>query len=271
MTYSRQLLWGLGFLGLIAFTLTTDAAVQWRTTLAIMLAFSIAVLAFTLRMLSLDAVAPTTVVGAITLGFGGWMLALLLLFYFVSSSLWGIWGTQTNKSSKLWEVDRRDAHQVWANGFTMVFFLIVYQLTSWDWVLIGAISALATATADTWATEIGMGWAKRKPVNILTWKPTRPGQDGGITWMGTLGGLGGGLILAVGATILANYPEIKILSVVFGAATAGMLLDSVLGATWEQQLPPRLAHILEQKSLTNNQVNALSVFVSALLAMIFFI
>ncbi|MGM0588829.1 MAG: DUF92 domain-containing protein [Bacteroidota bacterium] len=268
MKSSRQLCWLIGLLSLIAFTLSAGPIEQWRIVIGLVLSSAVVLMAFALRLLALDALAPAVCVGTITLGFGGWGWAFMLIWYFISSSLLAKRKVQDYELS---DGERRDAVQVWANGLAITFLLILYQFTGWLAIWVGAAAGLATANADTWATEIGTRWARKAPRLITTGEKVRPGADGGLTFVGTIGGMAGSLIIAIFTTVLANYPEIKILSVVFGAGTLGMLLDSLLGATWERKLPPRLSQYVGHPALTNNHVNALSVFGSALLAMIFFI
>jgi uncharacterized membrane protein len=94
-----------------------------------------------------------------------------------------------------------------------------------------AVAALAAATADTWATEIGSfsPWAPRL---VTTWASVPAGTSGGITALGTVGGMAG----AVGMAWLATVLEPR--GIPWGSATlvlvagiTGMVVDSLLGAT----------------------------------------
>ncbi len=55
--------------------------------------------------------------------------------------------------------------------------------------------ALAAATADTWATEIGR-YSRKPPRLITTGKPVAAGTDGGMTLVGTVGGIAGAAFMA---------------------------------------------------------------------------
>jgi uncharacterized protein (TIGR00297 family) len=88
-----------------------------------------------------------------------------------------------------------------------------------------AAGALAAATADTWATEIG-SWSPHPPRLITTWKPVPAGTDGGVTLLGTAGGMGGALFLG-GCTALLFSPALAVV----WAGLVGLLVDSLLGAT----------------------------------------
>lgn len=86
--------------------------------------------------------------------------------------------------------------------------------------------ALAAATSDTWASEIGRH-SRSLPRLISNGTPVPAGTDGGITLLGTAGGIAGagfiaGLSLLLGqGTLLANA----------AGGVAGMTVDSLLGAT----------------------------------------
>ena len=85
--------------------------------------------------------------------------------------------------------------------------------------------ALAAATADTWATEIG-AFSTVAPRLVTTGAPVPAGTSGGITVLGTAGGVAGALLIATLATALGPAPWL----VVAGAGVAGMAADSVCGA-----------------------------------------
>src|SRR5438093_5464504 len=86
--------------------------------------------------------------------------------------------------------------------------------------------ALAAATADTWATEIGR-YSRKPPRLITTGKPVAAGTDGGMTLVGTVGGIAGAAFMAA----LAFLFEPRVAVAVAVAGVFGMLLDSLLGAT----------------------------------------
>ena len=86
--------------------------------------------------------------------------------------------------------------------------------------------SLAAATADTWATEIGR-LSPTPPRLVTTWISVPAGTDGGMTILGTLGGLAGAGFIA-GTSYLLKSPWIVVIAL---AGALGMLLDSILGAT----------------------------------------
>lgn len=139
----------------------------------------------------------------------GWRGCVLLLAFFVSSSL-------------VSKTPRRNERQVAANGGVAALAALA---GSWP----AFAGALAAATADTWATEIGTR-ARAAPRLITTGAPVPAGTSGGITLLGTAGGVAGALLLAAVAVWLQSLPRAFGL-VIVGAGVLGMFLDSWVGAT----------------------------------------
>lgn len=131
----------------------------------------------------------------------------MLLAFFVSSSL------LSRKHST------RNERQVLANGGVAA---VAALLGSWP----GFAGALAAANADTWATEIG-GRSSTDPRLITTWQRVPAGTDGGMTLVGTLGGVAGAALIA-GVSYVVGNPAFTMLTT---AGVFGMLLDSLLGAS----------------------------------------
>jgi uncharacterized protein (TIGR00297 family) len=97
--------------------------------------------------------------------------------------------------------------------------------------------ALAAATADTWATEIG-AFSPTPPRLITNGAPVPRGASGGITALGTVGGVLGAAMVAGLAWVLgpragapgSTHPGVAAV-IILGAGVVGMFVDSLLGAT----------------------------------------
>lgn len=175
--------------------------------------------------------AAVAVGGAVLLG-AGWPGAGLLLFFFVTSSLL----TGYRRAAK--EVARRasrSAGQVVANGGVAAVAALL-DLAGWlpggELALVGA---LAAATADTWATEIGTAgpWATRR---IVGWSPVPPGTSGGISLPGSVAGAAGAALAGACAALLFDGAGAGLLLAGLGGGVAGALADSLLGATLEDEV-----------------------------------
>lgn len=151
--------------------------------------------------------AAALAVGLATIWGFGWRGFVLLLAFFVSGSLLTKGGGQ------------RTERQVLANGGVAALAAIT---GSWA----GFAGALAAATADTWASEIGRH-SRVLPRLITNGRPVPAGTDGGMTLLGTSGGIAGaGLVAALSYGFgHRGAPAIAVAGVV------GMLVDSLLGAT----------------------------------------
>jgi uncharacterized protein (TIGR00297 family) len=164
-------------------------------------------------------VAACAVGAGVTWGLG-WRGFLLLAVLLLSGSLL----TQLAERRG----PRRTARQVLANGGVAALAALV---GSWS----AAAGAIAAATADTWATEVG-AFSPFPPRLITSGRAVTRGTSGGITALGTLGGVAGAFLIAALASALgvgvgAGDAAPGTLAVVATAGVAGMLADSLLGAS----------------------------------------
>ncbi|HEY0264832.1 MAG TPA: DUF92 domain-containing protein [Granulicella sp.] len=94
------------------------------------------------------------------------------------------------------------------------------------------VAALAEATADTVSSEMGQALGGRTLL-LTSWKEVPAGTDGGISvWGTTLGAAGAGIIVLV--TAFTGRMSVEVGLVSFAAGVAGLLFDSLLGATLER-------------------------------------
>ncbi len=182
------------------------------------------------------------IVGTLTVGCGGWLWGGLIVVFFVSSTVLSQVGHQrkAHLSALLWEKgDQRDFAQVMANGAVPTLAAVGYALwpqPAW-WAV--ALGALATATADTWATEIGV-LSSRPPRHMITLQPISAGMSGGVSPLGWLASLLGALLIALAAWLghllgwgipLRTRAWVPLATLAGGFC--GSTFDSLLGALWQ--------------------------------------
>ena len=147
----------------------------------------------------------------------------------------------------------RNAWQVLANLTVAALSSVAFSATGNRLWLIAVVGALAEAATDTVASEIGQYRGPHARLST-TWERVPAGTDGGITISGSIAGMAAGLVIAAVATVCGMLPRAQFWIPV-AAGFAGMLIDSLLGAT------------LQRRGWISNQaVNLFSTLVAAALA-----
>ena len=199
-----------------------------------LLAVLVAITAWRFHSLSTSGAFGAALIGTIIFGLGGWKWAVILLTFFISSSLFSrLFPKQkSDLSEKFAKGNQRDISQVLANGGIASIFAILhyfYPSASWPWV--GFIASMAAVNADTWATELGV-LNPGNPRLMTNLKKVEKGTSGAISPVGTLASLGGSSLIAILAALLKpDQTPFLILAIVSIAGFLGSLFDSFLGAT----------------------------------------
>jgi uncharacterized protein (TIGR00297 family) len=100
-----------------------------------------------------------------------------------------------------------------------------------DFLLIGVSAALAEAAADTVSSEMGQATARNAHL-ITDFRDVPIGTNGAISVEGTMSGCAAACIVAW-TSARCGLIDRPMTLVVALAAIGGMLLDSIIGATWE--------------------------------------
>ena len=159
------------------------------------LAFSslIGIVAYRKNTLTASGAAGAILVGTLIVGFGGWAWGMVLIAFFVSSSLLSHYrrADKVAVGDKFAKGHRRDLGQTLANGGLGALLAVGYFVSPNAAMLAAYVGAMATVNSDTWATEIGV-LSRQPPRLVTTWRVVPPGTSGGITGDGSLAALGGG-------------------------------------------------------------------------------
>ena len=227
------------FLLVLIYLFVLEATPVERLLLGIALLLSIcfSILAFVLKWLTIDGAVAASLFGGIALGFGDWQAATLIFIFFLSSTLLSQKSIVRIEETHHMYIERvrRDGVQVWSNGFWFALFVLLGFLLKWPLMYLGAAGAIATAASDTWATELGSNRFRSTTYLFSNFEKVAPGTDGGISIPGTLGALGGSLLIAATAVLLYPFSWTWDLLSIFAAGFSGCLADSYLGATLQQK------------------------------------
>jgi uncharacterized protein (TIGR00297 family) len=214
-----------------------------QLTLGLLLGMVIAVLAWRVGSLSNSGAIAAALSGGIIFGIGGLPWAILLILFFVSSSLLSRLFQRRKRQveEKFSKGSRRDWAQVAANGSLGVVLAVMSLLlpgnTGVWWAFAGAMAAV---NADTWATELGV-LSPAPPRRLTTGEVVERGTSGGVSLAGTLAALAGAALIGAAAAL---FPAGTLPGIAGGEAAApglflaaaaggllGALIDSLLGAT----------------------------------------
>ena len=120
----------------------------------------------------------------------------------------------------------------------------------------GFIGAIATATADTLASEIGV--LDHHPRLITTLQKVDPGTNGAVSPLGTGIAILGAAIIGIASFLLVIVPNPwSAILVAIVSGTVGCFFDSILGALFENK-----------GWLTNEHVNLFATIVGALVGIV---
>lgn len=219
-----------------------------RLLLGLALSIAIAGLAYWRRALAPSGVLGAIILGTTVFGFGGWVRGLLLISFFVGSSVLSRYKERrkAHLAEKFAKGSRRDLWQTFANGgvaglLALGIGLIGNQAPLYPVLSLAFIGALAAVNADTWATELGV-LAKKPPRLITGGGPVPVGASGGITPAGVLAALAGAAFIGLAAFVLVQvaaqltlrqwlWSDWVLIPVAAAAGLFGALFDSLLGAT----------------------------------------
>ena len=194
----------------------------------------VAALGYRARTVSISGTIAGALIGiAIWIGGGGAAWALLFASFFVATATSRVGLDQ--KAGLGIEEDRggrRGAGNAIANCGVAVAAAIAAVATPYLGASLFALTAALTAGgSDTVASEIGKAWGRRTFL-VTTLRRVPAGTPGAMSLEGTVAGIVAAFALAAFAAMLQLIPPNAIPLIVVGA-TAGALVESVLGATLE--------------------------------------
>ncbi|MFB0536707.1 MAG: DUF92 domain-containing protein [Anaerolineae bacterium] len=215
----------------------------WPLAFGFVLSTLIAWVGYNKRSLSRSGVAGATILGTLIFGLGGWIWGLLLITFFVSSSLLSRYkeAEKEDLAEKFAKGHQRDLGQALANGGWGAVLAVLYSLRPDPLLFTAFVGTMAAVNADTWGTEVGV-LSPTPPRLVTNGQPVPVGTSGGVTALGTLAALAGGLLIGLVAFVLRlgnslwqtgqwTWADLWLLLLASLGGLAGCFFDSLLGAT----------------------------------------
>jgi uncharacterized protein (TIGR00297 family) len=250
--------------------------------IAQLFAIAVSIYAFRKKSVSVSGLMSMLIISTTFIWNGGIAALTVLFSMFAGSSVL----TKYKQEYKSFLTDKvlkkhgpRDAIQAICNLGVAFCCYILYTFTEEKTYLLALLCSVAASNADSWASEIGV-LSKSKPILITNFKTCKPGISGGITLLGTFAGIVGSCFIAAISILLnnsisLNYSAIHLFTLITLSGIAGLLIDSILGATLQvvykddQGEETENSTVSQSKSrglswINNDFVNFLSSFLVAL-------
>ena len=219
----------------------------------VVLLFILGFITYYRKSLDLFGSAVMIIMGIVIIFSAGTNWLLLIILFLVMSLVATRYSKKYKRSLGQFE-GRRTSKNVISNGVVACFMAAFggYYLP----FVAGFIGAIATATADTLASEIGV--LDQNPRLITTFQKVDPGTNGAVSTLGTAVGIFGAAVIGIASYFLGimSNPLIAI-TVAIISGTVGCFMDSILGALFENR-----------GMITNEHVNLLATIVGALVGIV---
>jgi len=209
------------------------------TVLLLFLAF-FSILSYKKKLLDFEGILIGNTVGlaAIIYGPNPFVDFGIVVLFFVFGEIASNYPRKKHEERNIWNVIGNSLPAL----ITLLPLIILPKLTYYDFIFeLAFFGAISAALADTLSSEIGY-YSKSKVILITTFKPVAKGTDGGVTLLGEVAALFGGLI--IGGVYFFVYSNLLAAIAIVLAGIVGSNSDSVAGAIFETK-----------KILNNTQVN----------------
>lgn len=223
--------------------------------IAICIVFGYAVIKY--KVLDIAGTLFAVFMGAVIIFLQGYGWFILLLSFLIVGAAATKYKTNF-KRPRLMEKPSRKAINVIANGAVPVVISILSF--KHDLSMPYAV-AIAVATADTLASEIGV--LSDRAYMITNMKRVQPGVNGGVSLLGELTALAGSVFIAILAYFLLHISPLNAIIVII-LGMVGCNIDSLLGATFQGGVKGTM--MTDNTILSNSDVNLISISITTLIA-----
>ncbi|MCP8312432.1 MAG: DUF92 domain-containing protein [Candidatus Methylarchaceae archaeon HK02M1] len=200
----------------------------------ILIVFSIGLLALKVKAVDFGGAIACIFIGSLILIGGGWYWFIIMIIFFVVSIQFTRF--RYNYKKKLGFAQEKGGVRSWsnalANGGVATIFAVTEFFFGGGIYEVAFLGAMASATADTLATEIGL-LSKQEPKLITNLRKRVPiGTSGGVTPIGTISAFFASFFIGAVATLLGmvEASPIEVLTIVTIGGIIGCIMDSFLGA-----------------------------------------
>ena len=219
----------------------------------VLILFILGFITYKRKALDLFGSAVMIIMGVVIIFSAGANWLVLIVLFLIMSLLATRYSKKYKRSLGQFE-GRRTSKNVISNGVVACFMAAFggYYLP----FVGGFIGAIATATADTLGSEIGV--LDQHPRLITTLQKVDPGTNGAVSVLGTVAGIIGAAIIGIAAYFLGIVPSpLSAITVSIISGTVGCFIDSILGAVFENH-----------GMMTNEHVNLTATIVGAIVGIL---
>ena len=212
----------------------------WVLSLLALVSFGILYMGHRFQVYSRSGMLVSAIIIVIVTASKGWAWAVPLIVFIGAQVYWSLMGISSEQKA---QASRQNLSGVavasrlcWPTAMAAAqLFLPEFSLFP---IFIGSLSV---ATADVWATEIGL-LSKDKPRLLTSKIPVPPGTPGAISTLGLVASLGGGWLIGLVGLLTSSLPMLASqqywpqdrlwlpLAATIGGFV-GMLVDSILAQT----------------------------------------
>jgi uncharacterized protein (TIGR00297 family) len=202
--------------------------------IAVIAAFTFAYFAYRSKTADLTGLFSIALVGILLLVFANprWLLVMIVFFILGSTATKYKYEYKKRIGVEQGQSGARGYKNVFANGISATAAAVLFGVFQQPVFVVMYVGCVATAAADTLASEIGVtGGVPRLITNL---KQVPIGTNGGVTMTGEAVALLGGFVVSVAAFVLGMI-TLPMLVVCTLAGFVGTNIDSLVGATLENK------------------------------------
>jgi len=228
-----------------------------RLVIAASIALLFGYFSYRLKAADLSGLFAGAIIGVVLIVFTGVEWFFLMLIFFIIGSACTRYRFQFKSSIGVEESHGgvRGYFNVFANGLVAAAGAVLFGITGHPAAIALFVGSIASATADTVASEIGVTGGT--PRLITTLRPVPAGTNGGVTVLGEIAGAFGACAIGAAAWLL-SIVDIHVAVIAAVAGFVGTNVDSLVGATLENR-----------KVVGNSGTNLLSTLAAGLFAAVF--